>query len=184
MTFRWCVHCEHCPNVTNLKVKLALFSCLMWVIINTKIFFLLYYIFQSFCSVIPLLFLSFLPSFFLSYIRRWGRGWGWRKAAILFWLCHALPDCVLEGSVRLCPTHGLLERLGMFFCFHNHHRSFDGCDWGPGQSFWLHYWPEGLCHCCGVCSLGNISPRWVYAFICPCNTFYYFIDMSFFNFLP
>ncbi len=115
--------------------------------------------------LILLSFLSCFRSLFLSsclYLRRWGRGWGGRgTSAILFRLCHALPDCVLEGSVRLRPAHGILERVGVFHCFHSDHRSFDCCDRWSGQSLRLHHWPKGLSHRCGVCSPGNIHPWWV-----------------------
>lgn len=124
---------------------------------------LTFFIFLFFPTSILLsfLFLSFFLSFCL-YLRRWGWGWGGRRtSAILFWLCHALHDCVLEGSVCLRPAHGILERVGVFHCFHSDHRSFDCCDWWPGQSLWLHHWPEGLSHRCGVCSPGNIRPWWV-----------------------
>lgn len=126
---------------------------------------LTFFIFLFFPTPILLSFLSFSSLSFCLYLRRWGWGWrGRRTSAVLFWLCHALPDCVLEGSVRLRPAHGILERVGVFHCFYSDHRSFDGCDWWPGQSLRLHHWPEGLSHRCGVCSPGNIRPWWVCEF--------------------
>lgn len=136
----------------------------VWKICNVDdITILTFFIFLFFPTPILLSFLSFSFLYFCLYLRRWGWGWGGRRtSAVLFWLCHALPDCVLEGPVCLRPAHGILERVGVFHCFYCDHRSFDGCDWWPGQSLRLHHWPEGLSHRCGVCSPGNIRPWWVF----------------------
>lgn len=94
--------------------------------------------------------------------RRWGRRRHRRRtAAVLLWLCHALPHRLLEGPVRLRSSHRLHERLGLFHHLHHHHRPAHGYHWWPGVSLRLHDWPQGLGHGCGFCGSWYICPRWV-----------------------
>lgn len=90
----------------------------------------------------------------------WGGEWG-RALAILLWLHHALPDSFLESSLRFCPSHWVLERLGLLLCLHFPHWRPDSCDWGPGLSFRLHHRSQRLGHRCGVRGSRHLCSRWV-----------------------
>ena len=106
-------------------------------------------------------FLSVWPWLCLPLRSRWWQWrWMWRgEAALLFWLRHALPHCLLEASVRLRPSHWLLERLGLLRCLYLGHRHADGDNWRPGITFWLHRRTQRLRHRCGVRGFGHICTR-------------------------
>lgn len=105
------------------------------------------------------LFKSLILCVILRWWRRWWR-WGSRGASpVLLRLRHALPDSVLEGSVRVRSAHGVLERLGLFRGVHH-------CNWPPhrghrrpGVSLRLHCRPSGHCHRCRVRGSGHFYPR-------------------------
>lgn len=158
--FMFCLsllHCSLSPHLifTSLASRPSLYLCP-----NMLLFFH------------PLLFSPLLPVILYSpsvsprsaplLPRRWGRGrHRGRTASFLFWLRHALPDRLLEGSVCLCSSHGLPERLGMFHHLYHYNRPAHGRHRRPGISLRLHYWPKGLSHCCGFCGTRHLSPRWV-----------------------
>ncbi len=99
--------------------------------------------------------------FFFLFPRGWWWWWVWgRKDAILLWLRHALPDCVLEGSVCARAAHWLLEWLGVFHRVDHHDWRPHSVHWRPGIPFWMHCWPERLCNCGCVCGAGNLCARY------------------------
>lgn len=106
-------------------------------------------------------FLSVWPWLCLPLRSRWWRWrWMWRgEAALLFWLRHALPHCLLEASVRLRPSHRLLEWLGLLRRLYLSHRHADGSNRRPGITFRLHRRTQRLRHRCGVRGFGHICTR-------------------------
>lgn len=126
------------------------------------------------------------------------------EAAVMLWLRHALPHCLLEGFVRFCATHRVLERLGLLLCLHLHDRTphsrhryehlhkwcgiplkerwpllievffWNYCR-GPGLPLWLHSGPEGLRHSSGICCSGNLCTRSVHGL----PTIYHFSTQPF-----
>lgn len=117
-----------------------------------------FFLSHSFLLIVLLLLLRFnLPP----TQRRWWRG-GERRgaAALLLRLHHALPHRLLEGSVRLRPSHRVLERLGLLHRLHITYRRPHRSHGRSGISLRLHDRTERLGDGCGVCSAGNISARW------------------------
>lgn len=132
---------------------------------------------QQFCACV----LQAMHLFSVSARWRWWRGkWG-RTLAILLWLHYALPDGFLEGPLRFCPTHWVLEWLGLLLCVHFPHWHSDSRDRGLGLSFRLHRRPQRLSHCCGVRGPRHLCSRWacvlsittrielVSSGVCPCS---------------
>lgn len=82
------------------------------------------------------------------------------EAPLLLRLRHAFPHRLLESSLRLCPSHRLLERVGVFRGVNRYDRPPDGFHRRPSIPLRLHHRTQRLRHSRGVCGTGHFSARW------------------------
>ncbi|XP_071656903.1 sodium/calcium exchanger 2 isoform X3 [Patagioenas fasciata] len=91
--------------------------------------------------------------------RRRGGGGGGRArgaVAVVLRLRDALPDGVLEGSVRLRAAHRLLQRLGLLRRLHPPPRAAHRAHRGPGRALRLHRGAQGLGQRRGLRGAGDV----------------------------